>query len=115
MRNYTDSADAIKAYGEEVDFDFSKVNLIEHSESEEYNRGGLTLEFKTYSGDDMKITIIHNWSDRFDVTFKSENKKDTLNNIYAGEIMGLLDSVKLALTGISHEEWTRILKEEGKL
>ena len=48
MRQYTDSADAIKAYAEEVDFDFTNVNVEELTESEDNERGGLKLAFKNY-------------------------------------------------------------------
>ena len=41
MRQYTDSADAIKAYAEEVNFDLSQVEVTELTESKETQRVGL--------------------------------------------------------------------------
>ena len=108
MRMYTDSADAIKAYAEEVNFDLSKCVLTEHEESKEYQRGGLTLAFKNYHNQDMQITVVHNWMDTFDVTFWSENKTaDTLHNQYFDDLLALFHGMKLAMTGISQEEWSK--------
>lgn len=113
MRMYTDSADAIKAYAEEVNFDLSQCKVTEHSESEEYQRGGLTLKFKNYHNDDMKITVIHNWFDTFDITFWSETKKpETLSNQYFDDLMAMFNSLKVALTGVTKEQWLQILTEE---
>lgn len=113
MRMYTDSADAIKAYAEEVDFDLSKCVITEHASGEEYQRGGLTLAFKNYHNKDMEITVVHNWLDTFDITFWSEdNKGQTITNQYFDELMHLFSSLKLAMTGISHEEWKAQLRIE---
>lgn len=106
MRMYTDSADAIKAYAEEVNFDLSKCVITEHASSEEHQRGGLTLAFKNYQDNDMQMTVIHNWFDTFDITFWTENKgSKTITDVYFDELMHLFSSLKLAMTGISHQEW----------
>jgi len=113
MRMYTDSADAIKAYAEEVDFDYSQCKVTEHQESKKYQRGGLTLEFKNYHKENMRITIIHNWGDLFDVTFYTEGKgEETLKDQYFNEILQLFTSLKIALTGVTREEWVQKLLEE---
>jgi len=113
MRMYTDSADAIKAYAEEVDFDYSQCKVTEHQEGETYQRGGLTLEFKNYHKENMRITIIHNWGDLFDVTFYTEGKgEETLKDQYFNEILQLFESLKIALTGVTREEWLQKLLEE---
>jgi len=113
MRMYTDSADAIKAYAEEVDFDLSQCVITEHASSKEHQRGGLTLAFKNYHNQDMQITVVHNWLDTFDITFWSEGKKkQTVTDQYFDELMHLFSSLKLALTGISHEEWKAQLEIE---
>ena len=106
MRMYTDSADAIKAYAEEVDFDLSQCVITEHASSKEHQRGGLTLAFKNYNNEDMQITVVHNWLDTFDITFWNESRKaETITNQYFDELMHLFSSLKLAMTGISHKEW----------
>lgn len=113
MRMYTDSADAIKAYAEEVGFDYNQCKVTEHQEGEKYQRGGLTLEFKNFHKEDMRITIIHNWGDLFDVTFYTEGKgSSTLEDQYFNEILGLFKSLKIALTGVTREEWEQKLEEE---
>lgn len=113
MRMYTDSADAIKAYAEEVNFDLSKVEVTEHSESEEYQRGGLTLAFKNYNNHDMTITIVHNFFDTFDITFWNQNKKSqTLNNMYFDELMEMFKALKIAMSGVTHQEYLDIMFEE---
>lgn len=113
MRMYTDSADAIKAYAEEVNFDYTQCEVIEHAESEEYQRGGLTLKFKNFHNEDMKITVIHNWFDTFDITFWTEGKgTQTLNNQYFDELMALFNSLKVALTGVTREQWLKAILEE---
>jgi hypothetical protein len=110
MRTYTDSADAIKAYAEEVNFDYNNVDVTEHPESHENQRGGITFAFKNYVGDNMSIKIIHTWLDAFDVTFESDTKgSDTLETIYADELMLLLSSLRVALTGVTREEWSKIV------
>jgi hypothetical protein len=113
MRMYTDSADAIKAYAEEVDFDYNNVDVTEHPEGEEYQRGGITFAFKNYVGDNMSVKIIHTWLDAFDVTFESDTKPaDTLETIYAGDLMELLRGLRIAMTGVTHSEWKKLLFEE---
>lgn len=113
MRMYTDSADAIKAYAEEVNFDLTQCEVTEHTESAEHQRGGLTLSFQNYHNQNMTITVIHNWFDTFDVTFWSETKEaQTLNNIYFDELMSLFSSLKVALTGVNREEWLKAILEE---
>ena len=103
---YTDSADAIKAYAEEVNFDLSQCVITEHASSKEYQRGGLTLAFKNYNNEDMQLTIIHNWMDTFDITFWTESKgTDTLTNQYFDELLALFHGLKVAMTGITHAEW----------
>ena len=112
MRKYTDSADAIKAYAEEVNFDFTNVEVEELTESETNQRGGLKLSFKNYIGNDMKVTVIHTWLDTFAVTFWTEIKgEQTLDDIYFPELMDLFKGLKVALTGLSHEEWIKAIEE----
>jgi len=106
MRMYTDSADAIKAYAEEVDFDLSQCVITEHASSEEHQRGGLTLAFKNYDNNDMQITVIHTWSDTFDITYWSESKGEmTITDRYFDELMHLFSSLKVAMSGVTHEEY----------
>jgi len=113
MRQYTDSADAIKAYAEEVDFDFTNVNVEELTESEDNERGGLKLAFKNYLGDDMEVTIIHTWFDTFAITFWTEERgSETMQDIYFPELMELFKSLKVALTGVTHEQWKARLGNE---
>ena len=112
MRKYTDSADAIKAYAEEVNFDFTNVEVEELTEGGTNERGGLKLSFKNYIGNDMKVTVIHTWLDTFSVTFWTEIKgEQTLDDIYFPELMDLFKGLKVALTGLSHEEWIKAIEE----
>ena len=61
----------------------------------------------------MTVTVIHNWFDTFDITFWSENKKkQTLNNIYFDELMSLFNSLKIAMSGVTHKEYLKIILEE---
>jgi len=116
MRQYTDSADAIKAYAEEVNFDFTNVKVEELTESENNERGGLKLAFKNYQGDDMEVTVIHTWFDTFAVTFWTEEKgSETMQDIYFPELMELFNSLKVALTGVTKDEWNRILNHQSQL
>ena len=106
MRMYTDSADAIKAYAEEVDFDLSQCVVTEHTASAEHQRGGLTIAFQNYHGKDMQITIVHTWADTFDITFWNENKgPETLSDQYFDDLMTLFVGLKEAFTGITQAEW----------
>jgi hypothetical protein len=92
MRQYTDSADAIKAYAEEVNFDLSQVEVTELTEGEDNERGGLKLSFQNYTGDDMEVTVIHTWFDTFAVTFWTNDKgSETINDIYFPELMDLFN------------------------
>ena len=110
MRQYTDSADAIKAYAEEVDFDFTNVKVEELTEGEDNERGGLKLAFKNYQGNDMKVTIIHTWLDTFTVTFWNEDRgSETMQDIYFPELMDLFNGLKVALTGVTRDEWNTIV------
>jgi hypothetical protein len=112
MRQYTDSADAIKAYAEEVDFDFTNVEVTELSEGEESQRGGLKLAFKNYKKQPMEITVIHTWFDTFNVTFWTNKKgSETMEDVYFPELMQIFKSLKVALTGVTHSEWRKILLE----
>ena len=113
MRQYTDSADAIKAYAEEVNFDLSQVKVTELSEGEESQRGGLKLAFDNYNKQPMEVTVIHTWLDTFAVTFWTNEKgSQTLDDIYFPELMDLFKGLKVALTGVTQDEWNRILMEE---
>jgi hypothetical protein len=113
MRQYTDSADAIKAYAEEVNFDFTNVEVTELNEGEESQRGGLKLAFKNYMQQPMEITIIHTWFDTFAVTFWTDEKgSETMEDVYFPELMEVFKSLKIALTGVTHSEWKQILLEE---
>jgi hypothetical protein len=113
MRQYTDSADAIKAYAEEVNFDLSQVEVTELNEGEESQRGGLKLAFNNYNNVPMEVTVIHTWFDTFAVTFwTNERGSETMEDIYFPELMELFRGLKVALTGVSQDEWNRILMEE---
>jgi hypothetical protein len=113
MRQYTDSADAIKAYAEEVDFDFTNVKVEELAEGEDNERGGLKLAFKSYQGNDMEVTIIHTWLDTFSVTFWNEYRdSETMEDIYFPELMDLFNGLKIALTGVTRDEWKAMLGNE---
>ena len=116
MRQYTDSADAIKAYAEEVNFDFTNVKVEELIEGEDNERGGLKLAFKNYQGDDMEVTVIHTWFDTFAVTFWTEEKgSETMQDIYFPELMDLFNGLKVALTGVTKDEWNRILNHQSQM
>ena len=113
MRQYTDSADAIKAYAEEVNFDLSQVEVTELAEGEESQRGGLKLAFNNYMKQPMEVTVIHTWFDTFAVTFWTNEKgSETLDDIYFPELMDLFKGLKVALTGVTQDEWNRIILEE---
>jgi len=113
MRLYTDGGDAILAYAEEVDFDFTNVEVEKLTEGEDNERGGLKLAFKNYQGDDMEVTIIHTWFDTFAVTFWKEDRgSETMQDIYFPELMELFKSLKVALTGVTRDEWKAILGNE---
>lgn len=113
MRQYTDSADAIKAYAEEVDFDLSQVEVTELSEGEESQRGGLKLAFNNYNNVPMEVTVIHTWFDTFSITFwTNERGSETMEDIYFPELMELFKGLKVALTGVTQSEWREILLEE---
>ena len=115
MRQYTDSADAIKAYAEEVNFDFTNVKVEELTEGEDNERGGLKLAFQNYTGDDMEVTVIHTWFDTFSVTFWTEEKgNETIDDIYFPELLDLFKGLKVALTGVSQDEWNRILNHQSQ-
>ena len=115
MRQYTDSADAIKAYAEEVNFDFTNVKVEELTEGEDNERGGLKLAFQNYTGDDMEVTVIHTWLDTFAVTFWTEEKgRETIDDIYFPELLDLFKGLKVALTGVSQDEWNRILNHQSQ-
>lgn len=114
MRQYTDSADAIKAYAEEVNFDFSKVRITELSEGVESQRGGLSLAFNNFQSKPMVVTIVHTWLDTFQVTFwTNENGSQTIDDVYFPELIELFKGLKVALTGVSHEEWLDIIEDES--
>lgn len=114
MRQYTDSADAIKAYAEEVNFDFTNVKVTELSDGGENQRGGLKLAFKNYMNKPMEVTVIHTWLDTFAVTFwTNERGSETLDDIYFPELLELFKGLKVALTGVSHEEWLDIIEDES--
>jgi hypothetical protein len=111
MRKYTDSADAIKAYMETVNFDFNKAYVTELEESE-VSRGGLRIVIDNYYNKPMSITIHHTWSDLFDVTFDSVEKgEDTLKDIYADDLIGMFKGIQLAMTGMSREQWNREVRD----
>ena len=115
MRQYTDSADAIKAYAEEVNFDCTNVKVEELTEGEDNERGGLKLAFQNYTGDDMEVTVIHTWLDTFAVTFWTEEKgRETIDDIYFPELLDLFKGLKVALTGVSQDEWNRILNHQSQ-
>ena len=115
MRQYTDSADAIKAYAEEVNFDFTNVEVTEFGEGTETQRGGLKLAFDNYNKEAMEVTVIHTWFDTFAVTFWTEEKgSETIDDIYFPELMDLFKGLKVALTGVSQDEWNRILNHQSQ-
>ena len=108
MRQYSDSADAIKAYMEEVNFDFSKAHLTELDESNE-SRGGLRIVIDNYYKKPMSITVHHTWLDTFNITFDSpmHNATDTVEDVYAPDLIGLFRGLQLAMTGVTHDEWSK--------
>ena len=58
----------------------------------------------------MEVTVIHTWFDTFVVTFWTEEKgSETIDDIYFPELMDLFKGLKVALTGVSQDEWNRIL------
>jgi len=111
MRQYTDSADAIKAYMETVDFDFSNAHLTDIDESNE-SRGGLRIVIDNYYKKPMSITVHHTWLDTFNVTFDSAQKgSETVKDIYAPDLIGLFKGLTLAMTGISQPEWNKEVRK----
>ena len=107
MRQYTDSADAIKAYMDGVDFDFTKANLTKIDETD-LSRGGLIIEIDNYFRQPMSITVHHTWADLFDVTFMSLDKgADTLKDLYAPDLVGMFKGIQLAMTGVTQEQWNK--------
>ena len=107
MRQYTDSADAIKAYMEIVDFDFDNAHLTDIDESSE-SRGGLRIVIDNYYKKPMSITVHHTWLDTFNITFDSVEKgSDTVKDVYAEDLIGLFKGLQLAMTGMSKEQWDK--------
>ena len=106
MRQYTDSADAIKAYAEEVNFDLTTCKVTDIAESSE-SRGGLKIEFNNFYNQPVAITIHHNWGDLFDITLNSPitNKTDAILDQNFQELMLLFNGFKLALKATSKGEW----------
>ena len=110
MRQYTDSADAVKAYAEEVGLDLSKCTEVIDIKESEKSRGGLILKFDNYHKNQMTITIHHNWGDLYDITFDGENKiEQTLYDQDFRILMGTFNALKVAFTGVSQSEWKSIL------
>ena len=61
----------------------------------------------------MEVTIIHTWFDTFAVTFWKEDRgSETMQDIYFPELMELFKSLKVALTGVTRDEWKAILGNE---
>lgn len=117
MRMYSDSADAIKAYSEETMLDIYSDDIVytELQESADNQRGGLKLEFKNYHKEPMEVTIIHTWLDTFSVKFFTPSKgANTVQDIHANDLLGLFDSLAVALTGVTREEWQRLVYAANK-
>lgn len=113
MRMYTDSADAIKAYAEEVRFDLSQCKQVIEIPESDVSRGGLKLVVNNYHNKEMSITIHHNWFDLFDITFESEDKEQqTLSDQYFDDLLNIFNGLRVAMTGITHEQWLDIMNEE---
>jgi len=113
MRMYTDSADAIKAYAEEVNFDLSKCDEVIKIEESDKSRGGLQIKFPNYHNKLMTITIHHTWTDLFDITFHTSDKgEQTMNDVFFVELLEMFNGLKLAMTGVTKDEWLRLLEEE---
>ena len=113
MRMYTDSADAIKAYAEEVKFDLSQCKQVIEIPESDISRGGLKIIVDNYHKKEMTITIHHNWGDLFDITFASETKpEETLHDQFFDDLMGIFNGLRVAITGISHEQWLDIMNDE---
>ena len=108
MRPYTDSADAIKAYAEEVDFDLTTCKVTDIAESSD-SRGGLLLEFDNYYNNPISITIHHNWGDLFDVTFESKltGQNDSVYDQDFNQLMFMFNGFKLAQTASSKSDWIK--------
>jgi hypothetical protein len=115
MRMYTDSADAIKAYAEEVNFDLSKCDEVIEIKESEKSRGGLQIKFPNYNNKLMTVTIHHTWGDLFDITFHTSDKgEQTINDVFFDDLMATFNALKVAMTGVTKEEWRDILFNEGE-
>ena len=113
MRQYTDSADAIKAYAEEVNFDLSKCDEVIEIKENDKSRGGLKIKFPNYNKKVMTVTVHHTWGDMFDITFHTDEKgEQTVNDIFFDDLMKTFSALKLAMTGITKEQWKNILFNE---
>lgn len=106
MRPYTDSADAIKAYAEEVNFDLTTCKVTDIAESSD-SRGGLLLEFNNFYNRPIVMTIHHNWGDLFDITFesKSTGQSDTVYDQDFSQLMFMFNGFKLAQTATDKGDW----------
>jgi hypothetical protein len=112
---YTDSADAIKAYAEEVNFDLSKCDEVIEIKESEKSRGGLQIKFPNYNNKLMTVTIHHTWGDLFDITFHTSDKgEQTINDVFFDDLMATFNALKVAMTGVTKEEWRDILFNEGE-
>jgi len=115
MRMYTDSADAIKAYAEEVNFDLSKCDEVIEIKESDKSRGGLQIKFPNYNNKLMTVTIHHTWGDLFDITFHTSDKgEQTINDVFFDDLMATFNALKVAMTGVTKEEWRDILFNEGE-
>lgn len=113
MRMYTDSADAIKAYAEEVKFDLSQCKQVIEIPESDISRGGLKIIVDNYHNKEILITIHHNWGDLFDITFEGEGREtETLHDQFFDDLMGIFNGLRVAMTGISHEQWLDIMNDE---
>jgi len=113
MRMYTDSADAIKAYAEEVNFDLSKCDEVIEIEESDKSRGGLQIKFPNYHNKPMTITVHHTWGDLFNITFEVEGKvEQTVSDVFFVELLDMFNGLKLAMTGVTQDEWNKLLEEE---
>jgi len=106
MRMYTDSADAIKAYAEEVNFDLSKCDEVIEIKESDKSRGGLQIKFPNYHNKLMTVTIHHTWGDLFDITFHTSDKgEQTINDVFFVELLDTFNALKIAMTGVTKGEW----------
>lgn len=113
MRMYTDSADAIKAYAEEVKFDLSLCDEVNDIAESSDSRGGLEIKLTNYHDKPMTITVHHTWMDLFDITFYTEGLgAKTMHDQYFGELMHLFKSLKVAMTGVNRQDWLDKMREE---